>query len=219
MALRNVRVSGGLFTESALIKLRDTPRKNPLGEWKNFALSVAEKGMEYDHEFRFTEAWNFIQNLWRQSAFTYDDNSWAEKYRIWIRPLFSKLGYNLAFTESTDSVQYPSLGSMEVKLRHTDDGLPIVHFISDTQLDSLDSVNPADPERLTYHDQAQRFVNIFPQYNWLLLTDGKLVRVITKYPHAYTKGYLQFDLQNIIEDNDQKEFELFYRIVDRKSVV
>ncbi len=219
VALRNVRVSGGVFTESALIKLRDSPRKNPLGEWKDFALSVQEKGMEYDHEFRFTEAWNFVQNLWKQVAFTYDKNSLVEKIRIWLKPLFGKLGYDLSYIEKHDQDQYPELGEMRIKIRQKDGDLPLFHFVSNKTLDSLDSANPEDSEGLTYQDQAQRYVNTFPQYNWLILTDGNLFRLITKYPHAYTKCYLQFDLQNIIESTDQKEFELFYRILHKSRFI
>ncbi len=219
VALRNVRVSGGVFTESALIKLRDSPRKNPLGEWKSFALSVQEKGMEYDHEFRFTEAWNFIQNLWKQVAFTYDENSLVNKIQIWLKPLFSKLGYDLSYLEKADQDQYPELGAIRIKIRQKDGGIPLFYFVSNKMLDSLDSANPEDTEHLTYQDQAQRYVNTFPQYYWLILTDGKIFRLITKYPHAYTKCYLEFDLQNIIEGTDQKEFELFYRILHKSRYI
>jgi len=171
--------------------------------------------MQFDHELIYTEAWNYIQALWKRVAYSFDEISPVDRFNLWIKPLFTKLGYAYVYTKDDDSFQYPEMGHLKINFRQTDDALPLLHVIRDPDISSFDFIDNEDPEGNTFHDQCQRFVNTYPDYKWMILTNGKLFRVITKYAHAYNKSYLQFDLQNIIEQGDQKEFALFYRLLHK----
>ncbi len=218
-SLRNITRSGGLFNESALLRLRDKPKAEPMGEWKGFALKPEERLMSFDHELQFTKTWNWAQDAWRQISSGFGDFSISSVYQYWIGELLAQLGHKIMPTRASDEKHYPVLGSLKIEYRQEDYSIPLLYVIQSNSARPFDEVVPADPEQMSYHDRCQLYVNTFPDCPWMILTNGRIIRLVTRYSHVFNKSFLQFDLQNIIEGEDQKEFELLYRFLHKSRYI
>jgi hypothetical protein len=71
----------------------------------------------------------------------------------------------------------------------------------------------SDRNELSPHDAMQRFLVLSRDVEWGILFNGRSVRLLRRYYHEYTRGYVEFDLENILEDRNLDEFRLLYMLL------
>ncbi|KKN20351.1 hypothetical protein LCGC14_0936480, partial [marine sediment metagenome] len=61
--------------------------------------------------------------------------------------------------------------------------------------------------------------NFNPEIKWLFLSNGRLLRILTKYYHTYSTGYVQFDIENIFANRDKKEFDALFAMIHQSRFI
>ncbi len=87
--LRNIHLSGGLFTENLLLKIRDKKDKIPEVQWTTFG----EKWQE--EKKRYYEVWDWAKRLFGEIANKLDTWTIEDRFEKWIKPLLQKLRHEL----------------------------------------------------------------------------------------------------------------------------
>lgn len=213
-SLRNVNVSGGLFTENILVKLRDHPEQLDIGKLdENLIVITREDISKKENEIR-----NIICDLretWFKISESIEKLSADQFYDAWLYPLFSSLGFQLEKYQETRSWdqedEVDALSRFSITHQSMGQKNPLFHLVPSN--DEFDSNIQDNPSKKSHHDVCQVFINGIQGIKWLILTNGRIIRLLTKYYHSYSRGYVEFNIENILSKNDEKEFLLFYRMI------
>lgn len=217
--LRYVEPSGGLFTENVLLRLRDLVPGAKLARGDKPLKAIARVK---DKPFRdaFTTTWEWAIRRWDEIAVEVDGWDQERLFAEWIDPLFSRLhvsleSYHPTAEEKEESADDPLRGftpSHEAQGHHD----PFIHVVPPG--DDLEARVSTNPGGKSHHATLQQFVNLHSSVSWLVVTNGRLVRLLTTYYHIYSKGYLQFDLENILAKRDEREFFVFFALLHGTSL-
>ncbi|MBN2222794.1 MAG: hypothetical protein JW708_11350, partial [Vallitaleaceae bacterium] len=138
-----------------------------------------------------------------------DDSSVTITRELWIIPLLTSLGFpNITYFAKAEEIQGKTYA---VSHRANDDkeSLPI-HIVGCK--DSLDKRSDTGRPRLSPHALVQEYVNR-TEHLWAITTNGyqfRLLRDSSKISHPV---FIEFDLQQILEQEKFNEFVLFFRLV------
>ncbi|MBN1215715.1 MAG: N-6 DNA methylase [Candidatus Lokiarchaeota archaeon] len=216
--LRNIRLSGGLFTENILLRLRDNPEQLEIGKIKSF---IKEDKKDERKKFRdkLRDIFEWCIEKWDEISPEINNWSLDDLIEKWLIPFFLQLQYDLEpFKKKEENIDndnpitdylltYQSSGHMN----------PFFKFVNNN--DDLESKIDTNIRKNSYHNLCQQFINLNPEINWLFLSNGRILRLLTKYYHTYSKGYLEFDLENIFANRDFKEFNTMYMIIHSSRFV
>jgi hypothetical protein len=88
---------------------------------------------------------------------------------------------------------------------------PILHTVEPGQ--KLDE-KPEDAPRgaKSPHDTLQEFLNASDEHDWAIVTNGLTLRVLRDFYHTYTRGYVEFDLENMFTSRNYGDFRALYRL-------
>lgn len=125
----------------------------------------------------------------------------------WMLPLFSYLGYDLSIARKEQ------IGDRAFIISHRDEkraGFP-VHICSFKQ--ELDkNSNQERGNRQSPHVQMQEYLN-HTEHLYGIITNGYHVRLLRDHHRLTGIQYMQWDLKQIMEDNDLASFSLLFRML------
>ncbi|WP_254534033.1 Eco57I restriction-modification methylase domain-containing protein [Natrinema gelatinilyticum] len=225
-----IETSGGLLTEQTILSLRQERFDHPAAKPETFALPGETPPTENELEEEIALVWEDLVERWDEvtqkgKLFEMDISEARSK---WILKLFQTLDFEPVYQRAHLEVE-----GMEFDLSHKgwpDDEIadygemggataPILHTVAPESERDQDKENKLDrkPEGAgrgasTPHDTLQNFLNASQDHNWAIITDGVTLRVLRDYYHTYTRGYVEFDLENIFTSRNYQDFRALYRL-------
>ncbi len=210
--LRNIRPSGGLFTENILLRLRDNPNQLKIGKIDSFLKEdTKEERKKLTDKKQIIFDW-CIQK-WDEISPNIEEWSIEDLAKKWLIPLFTLFDHEIEdFEINKENLDEDSiLKEFRISYQSRDHINPFFHYVSVNE--DFDSKNDRNPQKKSHHNVCQQFINFNPEIKWLFLSNGRILRILTKYYHSYSKGYLEFDLENIFANRDEREFNTLYSII------
>jgi len=212
--LVHVVSSGGILTEESLVRLRDNPYSN-----SSLKLDVyggeGERVTETVFESRLSEFWVWATSTWDEIAGNVDNLDVSVLRGRWALPFFRYLRYEPSYQRSHEVIEGPTEEqSIRVNLSHRgwDSDVALrIHIV--LSFEGFDSPAGSDRNEISPHDAMQRFLVLKEGVDWSILFNGRYVRLLRKYYHEYTRGFVEFDLENILEDRNLAEFRLMYMLL------
>lgn len=225
-----IETSGGLLTEQTILSLRQERFDHPAAKPETFALPGEDPPTQNELEERIALVWEDLVERWDEVTqkgrlFEMDISKARSK---WILKLFQALDFEPVYQRSNLEVE-----GMKFDLSHKgwpDDEIedfgnmggaraPLLHTIEPETERDLDQENKLDrkPEGAgrgasSPHDTLQSFLNASQEHDWAIVTDGVSLRVLRDYYHTYTRGYVEFDLENIFTSRNYQDFRALYRL-------
>jgi hypothetical protein len=222
-----IEPSGGLLTEQLIYKLRDESCSEDAVQPQTFAHSgESTPTTEAELEGRIGEIWEDLQERWDEATRGYELYAMdvSEARTQWMLKLFEALGFEPAYQHSNLVA-----GEIEANLSHlgwepresvTADAEgpnatpPVLHTVRPDEDHPLDDGNHrgAEGRKQSPHDELQRYLNSNDDIQWSIVTDGLKLRLVRDYYHTYTRGYVEFDLENIFTERNYDDFRALYRL-------
>ncbi|MFQ5981576.1 MAG: Eco57I restriction-modification methylase domain-containing protein, partial [Candidatus Heimdallarchaeota archaeon] len=215
LELSNVTISGGLLTQESLVRLRNDPYNDPTMEPQSYHPTDAEPITRAEFDREVAAIWEWAKERWDEitSMGIWDISTLRNR---WILPFLQKLGFKPVFQSRNEDLG-GGTGDKRMVFHMSHRGwwdekkAPRIHTILSTA--DLDEVTDSDRNTQSPHNALQRYLNLTPHNKWGILTNGQYFRLLRAYYHSYTRGYVQFDLENIFEERDFFEFRLLYLIL------
>jgi hypothetical protein len=222
-----IEPSGGLLTEQLIYKLRDESCSEDAVQPQTFAHpGESTPTTEAELEGRIGELWEDLQERWDEATRGYELYAMdvSEARTQWMLKLFEALGFEPAYQHSNLVA-----GEIEANLSHlgwepresvTADAEgpnatpPVLHTVRPDEDHPLDDGNHrgAEGRKQSPHDELQRYLNSNDDIQWSIVTDGLKLRLVRDYYHTYTRGYVEFDLENIFTERNYDDFRALYRL-------
>ncbi|WP_240432957.1 Eco57I restriction-modification methylase domain-containing protein [Taibaiella koreensis] len=151
-----------------------------------------------------TSHWEVFKKKREQLGETESGTSETRKY--WMLPLMSLLGYELG----SATAELINEKSYAISHRATNlDNFP-VHIIGVQQ--SLDKRADTGGPRLSPHALAQEYLNN-QEHLYALVSNGKFLRLLRDATRLSRLSYLEFNLEQIMEEQLYTEFALLFRLL------
>ncbi|RAW46755.1 restriction endonuclease [Halorubrum sp. 48-1-W] len=222
-----IEPSGGLLTEQLIYKLRDESCSEDAVQPQTFAHpGESTPTTEAELEGRIGEIWEDLQERWDEVTRGYELYAMdvSEARTQWMLKLFEALGFEPAYQHSNLVA-----GKIEANLSHlgwepresvTADAEgpnatpPVLHTVRPDEDNPLDDGNHrgAEGRKQSPHDELQRYLNSNDDIQWSIVTDGLKLRLVRDYYHTYTRGYVEYDLENIFTERNYDDFRALYRL-------
>ncbi len=222
-----IESSGGLLTEQLIYKLRDESCSEDAVQPSTFAHPSEETPTtETALESRIGDIWADLEERWDEVTRGYELYAMdvSEARTQWMLKLFEALGFEPAYQQSNLVA-----GGIEANLSHlgwepresvTADTQgpkstpPVLHTVRPDEDYPLDDGNHggAAERQQSPHDELQRYLNSSEDIQWSIVTDGLKLRLVRDYYHTYTRGYVEFDLENIFTERNYDDFRALYRL-------
>ena len=210
--LRNIRPSGGLFTENILLRLRDNPNQLKIGKIDSFLEEdTKEERKKLTDKKQIIFDW--CVQKWDEISPNIEKWSMEDLEKKWLIPLFTLFDHEIEdFELNKENLEEDSvLKEFRISYQSRDHRDPFFQYVSVNE--DFDSKIDRNPQKKSHHNVCQQFINFNPEIKWLFLSNGRILRILTKYYHSYSKGYLEFDLENIFANRDEREFNTLYSII------
>ena len=156
-------------------------------------------------------AWSLAVSHWnvfksKRENLIDTESGTQETRRYWMLPLFQVLGFDL----SNSNAEIINGKSYAISHRATNkDGFPI-HIIGVNQ--SLDKRADSGGTRLSPHALVQEYLNN-NEHMYALVSNGRFIRILRDATRLSRLSYLEFDLEQIMEEGLYVEFALMYRVL------
>ncbi|MHA1150727.1 MAG: Eco57I restriction-modification methylase domain-containing protein [Promethearchaeota archaeon] len=214
--LRNIRLSGGLFTENILLRLRDNPEQLDIGKIKSF---IEKDNKEVRKQFKDArrEIFEWCIEKWDEISQKVEGKPKIDQWGVdqltekWLIPFFSQFQHKLESFKKENVDEDNPLVEFSISFQSKGHENPFFHIVGVKE--DFESKIDSNPKKSSHHNICQQFINLNPEVKWLILTNGKILRLLTEYYHTYSKGYLEFDLENIFANRDEKEFNTLFSVV------
>ncbi|WP_187356536.1 Eco57I restriction-modification methylase domain-containing protein [Flavobacterium ajazii] len=203
MKFTTINIQGNIFTSEILDRIRqdNISYQKP----QDFGLKPNELVRD-----EISNAWSLINTHWqifkqKRNAFQANDNGVTETRRYWILPLLNQLGYEVALSNA----EIINGKSYAISHRASNkDGFPI-HIVGSEQ--SLDRKAESGP-RLSPHALIQEYINS-TEHIYGFVTNGIHFRVLRDATRLSRLSYLEFNLEQMVEEGHYAEFAIFYRLL------
>lgn len=154
-------------------------------------------------------AWSLAVSNWnvfkaKRDALKDSDSGTSETRKYWMLPLLGILGYET----TTANAEIINDKSYAISHRATNkDGFPI-HIIGINQ--SMDKRPETGGTRLSPHALAQEYINNV-EHLYALVSNGSHLRLVRDATRLSRLSYLEFNLEQIMDEGLYVEFALLYR--------
>jgi len=208
--LRNIYLSGGLFTENLLLKIRDKRHDIKEVQWNTFGENWQKERKDY------YEVWDWAKRLFGEIADNLDSWTIEERFEKWIKPLLQKLEHKsepkpiIDLTKLSEEEQDNILNRIQTTHQLKNHAKIGLHVCKD---DNFDERNDTNYQKKSQHDHFQRYILLNEGIQWGLLCNGRHIRLLGEYSNIYAKGYIQFNLDSIFINKDESEFWVFYALI------
>ena len=148
--------------------------------------------------------WNAFKS--KREQLSDSDTGTAETRKYWMIPLFQILGFEI----TTSNAELINGKSYAISHRATNkDGFPL-HIVGVNQ--SLDKRPETGGTRLSPHALVQEYLNN-NEHMYALVSNGRFLRLLRDATRLSRLSYLEFDLEQIMEEGLYVEFALMYRVL------
>ncbi|CAJ53372.1 Eco57I restriction-modification methylase domain-containing protein [Haloquadratum walsbyi] len=217
-----ITTSGGLLTEQLASKLRQRQTEQSAVRPETFMMPGGDAPSESELENEIGDAWSTLRERWDELTMSNElfGMSVSDARNKWILQLFRELGFEPVFQRENLEA-----GGIDANLSHKGwpDGeigdygemqgrtAPILHTVEPGQ--QIDQ-KPEGASRGTKspHDTLQEFLNASDAHDWAVVTNGLTLRILRDYYHTYTRGYIEFDLENMFTNRNYGDFRALYRL-------
>ena len=197
-----ISIQGNILTSEILEKIRtEDIRFQKAGDFNlNPGASVRDE---------INLAWSLAVSNWnvfkiKRDALSESDSGTSETRRYWMLPLLSVLGYEI----NSSNAEIINDKSYAISHRASNkDGFPI-HLVGVQQ--SLDKRPETGGTRLSPHALVQEYLNN-TEHLYGLVSNGRFLRLLRDATRLSRLSYLEFDLEQIMEEGLYVEFALLYR--------
>jgi hypothetical protein len=204
MTFTSILIQGNILSTEVLDKIRTEDIRFQIP--KDFRLAPNTTVRD-----EISIAWSLATSHWevfkkKREQFAETDSGTTETRKYWMLPLMGLLGYELgsAAAEQINGKSYA------ISHRATNlDNFP-VHIIGVQQ--SLDKRADTGGPRLSPHALAQEYLNN-QEHLYALVSNGKFLRLLRDATRLSRLSYLEFNLEQIMEEQLYTEFALLFRLL------
>ncbi len=211
---------GGIITSEFLETIRGDNAKNPRVEPQCFATlnepTPPKDKRELDRQI--DSSFKALLERWDALSIRYQKMTVSEARTKWMLPLFKELGFDPGFNKEDVIVD----GDDKLRFRLSHRGwisasAPMVHMVAPSQdLEEAGDGGEGEVVRRgrtrSPHDEMQTYLNVTKGSKWGIVTNGILLRILREYYHTTTKGFVEFDLENIFRERSFTDFRALYRM-------
>jgi hypothetical protein len=219
---------GGIITSEFLELIRGDKVANPRVQPESFAtfnVRVPPKDKrELDRQIE--ASFKHLLERWDALSSRYLKMGVSEARSKWMVPLFKELGFDPGFNREDIVVD----GDDKLRFRLSHRGwisasAPMAHMVAPSQ-DLEEAVDDSEGEVVVKrgrsrspHDEIQAYLNVTKGWKWGIVTNGVLLRILREYYHTTTKGYVEFDIENIFRERSFTDFRALYRIAHASRLI
>ena len=207
-----IHPSGGLLSTQFIEKLRQKESTEKYANANTFSIRGERPPAPGDLEKKIIDAWKILLDRWYKVSIEIEKYDISTARRKWILPLLEELDYSPQYLKKDTLVSEEN--EVKVSLSHRGGNwahAPIVHTVAPSQ--KLDEKIAKGRGIKSPHDSLQIYLNESKDDLWGIVTNGKVLRVLRKYHHTYTKGYIEFDLEGLFEERSFSDFLALYRLI------
>lgn len=204
-----ISIQGNIFTSEILEKIRIEDTRFQAA--KDFNLNQGDSVRD-----EINLAWTLAISHWnafkqKREALSLTDTGTTETRRYWVLPLLQILGYDV----SQSNAEMINEKSYAVSHRaNNKDGFPI-HIVGIQQ--SLDKKADIGGARLSPHALIQEYLNN-TEHLYGFATNGAMLRVLRDATRLSRLSYIEFNLEQMMEEGLYVEFALLYRILHSSRI-
>ena len=216
-SIDNIQISGGLFTHHFIDAVQAVRFSHPAVAADTFLLPHEEGLSEEQLRDQIGTAWELLTERWDGLEEEIRSMDTTTLRRRWLLPLFSLLGFELDYQRADLEISGLSFDISHRGRAEKDISAYIapVHLVQPQDGEGLEA-RPQErrrgPKGLSPHDKLQQYLNMEQDALWGLLCDGLRLRILRDYHHTSTRGYVQFDLEGILQSRDFAAFRALYRM-------
>jgi hypothetical protein len=202
-----ISIQGNILTSEILEKIRQEETRFQAA--KDFNLNQGDSVRD-----EINLAWSLAISHWnafkqKREALSLTDSGTTETRKYWMLPLFQIMGYDV----SASNAEIINDKSYAVSHRaNNKDGFPI-HIIGVQQ--SLDK--KAEGARLSSHALIQEYLNN-TEHLYGFTTNGAMLRVLRDATRLSRLSYIEFNLEQMMEEGLYVEFALLYRTLHSSRI-
>ncbi|MFV0328996.1 MAG: Eco57I restriction-modification methylase domain-containing protein [Dysgonomonas sp.] len=208
MKLTTINIQGNIFTSEILEKIRqdDISFQKP----QDFGLRPNEQVRD-----EISNAWSLLNTHWqifkqKRNSFSETEKGISETRKYWIIPLLNLLGYQV----TPSNAEIVNGKSYAISHRASNkDGFPI-HIGGSEQ--SMDKKAEGGP-RLSPHSLVQEYINS-TEHIYGYVTNGTHFRILRDATRLSRLSYLEFNLEQMMEEGHYAEFAIFYRLLHASRI-
>lgn len=223
--LSNMSAHGGIITSEFLEIIRGEKVANPKVQSESFATfnaAAPENKAELDQ--RIVDSWDRLRERWDSLSSRYLKMNVSDGRSKWMVPLFKELGFDPGFIK--EEILVDGDDKLRFRLSHRgwiSAGAPMLHMVFPSQDleeagDDAEEVVRRGRSR-SPHNELQTYLNVSKHSKWGIVTNGILLRILREYYHTTTKGYVEFDIENIFRERSFTDFRALYRMAHASRFV
>jgi len=209
MNYSSISIQGNILTSEIFEKIRQEDTRFQAA--KNFNLNQGDSVRD-----EINLAWSLAISHWnafrqKRESLSITDTGTTETRRYWMLPLFQILGYDV----SQSNAEIVNDKSYAVSHRaNNKDGFPI-HIVGIQQ--SLDKKADFGGARLSPHALIQEYLNN-TEHLYGFTTNGAMLRVLRDATRLSRLSYIEFNLEQMMEESLYVEFALLYRTLHSSRI-
>ena len=211
--LSNMTAQGGIITTEFLELMKGETVNNPSIKPQAFVTfnhPAPENQKKLDENisgsfYNLVERWDSISNF-------YENMDISDARGKWIIPLLRELGFDPGFNREDIIVDRDENLKFRLSYRGwISPKAPMVHTVIPGQDLEAKPIGGTNNKR-SPHDEMQKFLNVSKDHKWGVVTNGISFRILRDFFHTTTKGYVEFDVENIMRERSYSDFRAFYRM-------
>ncbi|MCJ7430179.1 N-6 DNA methylase [Candidatus Bathyarchaeota archaeon] len=224
--LSNMSAHGGIITSEFLEIICGEKVANPKVQPESFETFSAEAPRnKAELDQWIVDSWDRLRERWDSLSNRYLKMNVSDARSKWIVPLFKELGFDPGFIK--EEIVVDGDDKLRFRLSHRgwiSAGAPMLHMVAPSQ-DLEEANNRTEGEVIgrgrsrSPHDELQAYLNVNKSSKWGIVTNGILLRILREYYHTTTKGYVEFDIENIFRERSFTDFRAMYRMAHASRFV
>lgn len=131
----------------------------------------------------------------------------------WVIPFLSLLGYELPYNQRAYEIDGATF-AISHRAGEAEDAPP-VHIVGVHQ--ELGRLAPTGRPRLAPHSLLQEYLNC-SEHLWGIVTNGLILRLLRDSTFVRRQAYVEFDLQQILEEQRFNDFAILFRLLHRSHL-
>ncbi|MEJ5251110.1 MAG: N-6 DNA methylase [Armatimonadota bacterium] len=206
-----VRIEGGLLASDIPERLLtdDLPGQKPADFGITGRRSLTDEVASLFAQARLQ--WEVFQH--RLARLPDDDPATSVTREGWVVPFLRLLGYELYYNWRAYEVDGLTFAVSHRAGRAED--TPPVHIVGYRQ--DLGRLAPTGRPRLAPHSLVQEFLNR-TEHLWGVVTNGRVLRLLRDSTYVRRQAYIEFDLEQIFQEQRFADFELLFRLLHRSRL-